>query len=191
MGETCAVNATEFMAKCLDLLDQVNSGAIARLEAAKRGKVVAVVTKPPATEAGDLHGFMRRSVIVPPGLDLTAPTGGRCAHGCGAGQPASVSAVLLDTGAGLWLAQGEAMSEAGRAAIPFVARALARRRLAGGLSGIRGTRKFRASSAGPPPRYSAAAARARRQRSSRPITPVLARIVSSSTAMSARLSGLV
>ena len=76
MGETCEVNATEFKAKCLDLLDQVNSGAIARLEVTKRGKVVAVVTKPPATAGGDLHGFMRGSVIVPPGLDLTAPTGG-------------------------------------------------------------------------------------------------------------------
>lgn len=31
MGATCAVTATEFKAKCLDLLDQVNSGAIARL----------------------------------------------------------------------------------------------------------------------------------------------------------------
>ena len=73
---SCAVTATEFKAKCLDLLDQVNSGAIARLEVTKRGKVVAVVTKPPATAGGDLHGFMRGSVIVPPDLDLTAPTGG-------------------------------------------------------------------------------------------------------------------
>lgn len=70
------VSATEFKAKCLDLLDQVNSGRIARLEVTKRGKVVAVVTKPPATAAGDLHGFLRGSVIVPPDLDLTAPTGG-------------------------------------------------------------------------------------------------------------------
>lgn len=39
-------------------------------------KVVTVGTKPQVTAAGDLHGFMRGSVIVPPGLDLTAPTGG-------------------------------------------------------------------------------------------------------------------
>jgi prevent-host-death family protein len=70
------VNATEFKAKCLDLLDQVNSGRIARLEVTKRGKVVAVVTRPPATAAGDLHGFLRGSVIIPQDLDLTAPTGG-------------------------------------------------------------------------------------------------------------------
>jgi len=76
MGAVRTINATEFKATCLDLLDQVNNGTIARLEVTKRGKVVAVVTKPPATAAGDLHGFMRGSVIVPPGLDLTAPTGG-------------------------------------------------------------------------------------------------------------------
>lgn len=75
MSEVREVNATEFKAKCLDLLDQVNSGAIGRLEVTKRGKVVAVVTKPQAPAVGDLHGFMRGSVIVPPGLDLTAPTG--------------------------------------------------------------------------------------------------------------------
>lgn len=40
------------------------------------GKVVAVVTKPPATAPGDLHGFLRGSVIIPPGLDLTAPSWG-------------------------------------------------------------------------------------------------------------------
>ena len=38
-------------------------------------KVVAAGAKPPAVAAGDLHGFMRGSVIVPPDLDLTAPTG--------------------------------------------------------------------------------------------------------------------
>ena len=76
MHDVREVNATEFKAKCLDLLDQVNSGAIARLEITKRGKVVAVVTKPAATAAGDLHGFLRGSVIIPAGLDLTAPTGG-------------------------------------------------------------------------------------------------------------------
>ena len=75
MGAVRTVNATEFKATCLDLLDQVNSGTITRLEVTKRGKVVAVVTKPPATGAGDLHGFMRGSVIVPADLDLTAPTG--------------------------------------------------------------------------------------------------------------------
>jgi prevent-host-death family protein len=76
MGGVREVSATEFKARCLDLLDQVNSGVIGRLEVTKRGKVVAVVTRPPGLAGGDLHGFLRGSVIVPPGLDLTAPTGG-------------------------------------------------------------------------------------------------------------------
>ncbi len=76
MGAVRTINATEFKATCLDLLDQVNSGTIERLEVTKRGKVVAVVTKPAAPAAGDLHGFLRGSVIIPPDLDLTAPTGG-------------------------------------------------------------------------------------------------------------------
>ena len=76
MGGVREVSAAAFKARCLDLLDQVNGGAIGRLEVTKRGKVVAVVTRPPAPAAGDLHGFLRGSVVVPPGLDLTAPTGG-------------------------------------------------------------------------------------------------------------------
>jgi prevent-host-death family protein len=76
MGAVREVSAAEFKAKCLDLLDLVNSGAIGRLEVTKRGKVVAVVTRPPTPAAGDLHGFMGGSVIIPAGLDLTAATGG-------------------------------------------------------------------------------------------------------------------
>jgi antitoxin (DNA-binding transcriptional repressor) of toxin-antitoxin stability system len=75
VGGVHAVSATEFKARCLDLLDQVNGGAIGRLDVTKRGMVVAVVTRPPAPAAGDLRGFLRGSVVIPPGLDLTAPTG--------------------------------------------------------------------------------------------------------------------
>ena len=69
------INATEFKATCLDLLDRLNAGEWERLEVTKRGKVVAVVTAPaPIAEAvAGLHGFMRGSVAIPPGLDLTAP----------------------------------------------------------------------------------------------------------------------
>ncbi|WP_439550786.1 type II toxin-antitoxin system Phd/YefM family antitoxin [Falsiroseomonas sp.] len=69
------ISATEFKATCLDLLDRLNAGEWERVEVTKRGKVVAVVTAPmaqPAAVAG-LHGFMRGSVTIPPGLDLTAP----------------------------------------------------------------------------------------------------------------------
>ena len=40
------VSATEFKAKCLDLLNQVGARQIERLEITKRGKVVAVLIPP-------------------------------------------------------------------------------------------------------------------------------------------------
>ena len=69
------VSATEFKAKCLDLLDQVGARQIGRLEITKHGKVVAVLIPPASREeaALQLHGFLRGSVIVPDGVDLTAP----------------------------------------------------------------------------------------------------------------------
>lgn len=69
------VSATEFKAKCLDLIDQVGSRQIGRLEITKRGKVVAILVPPPdlADAAHSIHGFMRGSVIIPDGFDLTAP----------------------------------------------------------------------------------------------------------------------
>lgn len=69
------VSATEFKAKCLDLLDQVGTRRIGRLEITKHGKVVAVLI-PPASrddDAQSLHGFLRGSVVIPDGVDLTAP----------------------------------------------------------------------------------------------------------------------
>lgn len=69
------VSATEFKAKCLDLLDQVGARQIGRLEITKRGKVVAVLIPPPSQEEAvrQLHGFLRGSVVVPDEVDLTAP----------------------------------------------------------------------------------------------------------------------
>jgi prevent-host-death family protein len=68
------VSATEFKAKCLDLLNQVGARQIERLEITKRGKVVAVLI-PPARQADavqHLHGFLRGSVVIPGSVDLTA-----------------------------------------------------------------------------------------------------------------------
>lgn len=69
------ISATEFKATCLDLLDRLNAGEWERVEVTKRGKVVAVVTAPaPRADAvAGLHGFMRGSVTIPAGIDLTAP----------------------------------------------------------------------------------------------------------------------
>ena len=68
------VSATEFKAKCLDLLDQVGTRRIERLEITKHGKVVAVLIPPASREESvlQLHGFLRGSVVVPDGVDLTA-----------------------------------------------------------------------------------------------------------------------
>jgi len=73
--QTATLNATEFKAKCLDLLDQLAARRLERVVVTKRGKPVAVLTPPPSPteEVAGLHGFMRGSVIVPPGTDLTAP----------------------------------------------------------------------------------------------------------------------
>ena len=55
------VSATEFKAKCLDLLDQVSARQISRLEITKRGKIVAVLIPPTShlEPLEQLHGFLR------------------------------------------------------------------------------------------------------------------------------------
>jgi prevent-host-death family protein len=75
MNGTKTIAATAFKATCLDLLDRVGAGEWDRLEVTKRGRVVAVIVPPPsqAEAVAGLHGFLRGSVISPPGLDLTAP----------------------------------------------------------------------------------------------------------------------
>jgi len=75
MSDIDTLNASEFKAKCLDLLDQVNDGRIGRLVVTKRGRPVAVVTAPPVSEDAVRRFLaeMRGSVIVPEGVDLTEP----------------------------------------------------------------------------------------------------------------------
>jgi prevent-host-death family protein len=75
MDDTHTVNATEFKAKCLDMLDRVGSGEWDSVAITKRGKVVAVLMPPPPASPGTagLHGFLRGSVQVADGVDLTAP----------------------------------------------------------------------------------------------------------------------
>ncbi len=71
---TPTITASEFKAKCLDLFDQLAARKLTRLCITKRGRIVAIVTPPDNTEdLGDLHGFMRGSVIAPDGFDFTAP----------------------------------------------------------------------------------------------------------------------
>ena len=75
MTDTQTINATEFKAKCLGILDRLGKHQLDRVVITKRGKPVAVLS-PPESEAAavrDIHGFMRGSVVLPQGFDLTAP----------------------------------------------------------------------------------------------------------------------
>ena len=69
------ISATEFKAKCLDLLDQVGTRQVGPIGITKRGKIVAVLVPPASPEEAvqGLYGFLRGSVVVPDGVDLTAP----------------------------------------------------------------------------------------------------------------------
>ena len=68
------ISASEFKARCLDIFDQLAARKLDRVVITKRGRVVAVLVPPDLdAEVAALHGFMRGSVIVPDGVDLTAP----------------------------------------------------------------------------------------------------------------------
>ncbi|HEV7353988.1 MAG TPA: type II toxin-antitoxin system prevent-host-death family antitoxin [Brevundimonas sp.] len=72
------ITATEFKAKCLELLDRVKSGAIKKVVITKRGEEVGLLTAP-HTEAEEpwdprsMFGSMKGSLVIDPGLDLTKP----------------------------------------------------------------------------------------------------------------------
>jgi prevent-host-death family protein len=75
MGTTRTISATEFKAKCLDILDRLHRREWDRVVVTKRGVAVGVLVPPSAdaSEVERLHGLLRGSVIIPPGVDLAAP----------------------------------------------------------------------------------------------------------------------
>lgn len=75
MATSQTISASEFKAKCLQILDRLGTRKLDRVVITKRGKPVAVLTPPEADAVAvhGIHGFMRGSVTVPQGLDLTAP----------------------------------------------------------------------------------------------------------------------
>jgi antitoxin (DNA-binding transcriptional repressor) of toxin-antitoxin stability system len=73
MPATPTFTVTEFKAKCLDILDRLGSGKLDRVEVTKRGRVMAVLTPPPARDADDLFGCLKSQTVTPDGFDLTEP----------------------------------------------------------------------------------------------------------------------
>jgi prevent-host-death family protein len=74
VGASRVVSASEFKAKCLDILDRVGRHELEQVVITKRGVAVAVLIPPPvvAIEVERLHGFLQGSVTVPAEVDLTA-----------------------------------------------------------------------------------------------------------------------
>jgi hypothetical protein len=75
MPDTQTISASSFKARCLEILDRLADHTLERVMITKRGRVVGILL-PPDNEAEavrQLHGFLRGSVIVPPGVDLTEP----------------------------------------------------------------------------------------------------------------------
>ena len=72
MANTQTISASEFKAKCLNILDRLDKHELDRVIITKRGRTVAVLTSP-ETVIQDLYGSMRGSVIIPEGFDLTEP----------------------------------------------------------------------------------------------------------------------
>jgi len=72
------ITATEFKAKCLELLDRVKSGAVKKVVITKRGEEVGLLTapKPDVEEPWDpksMYGSMKGSFFIDPSIDLTKP----------------------------------------------------------------------------------------------------------------------
>lgn len=68
------ISASQFKARCLDLFDQLSARKLDSVTVTKRGRPVAVVRPPEhAEKLVAIHGFLRGSVTIPPGLDPTRP----------------------------------------------------------------------------------------------------------------------
>lgn len=69
------INASDFKARCLDILDRLSNRTLERVTITKRGRIVGILL-PPEDEpeaVRHIHGFMRGSVTIPADADLTAP----------------------------------------------------------------------------------------------------------------------
>lgn len=69
------ISASEFKAKCLDILKRLGERRLSKVTVTRRGKPVAELIPPRESVAStsSIIGSMKGSVIIPPGLDLTKP----------------------------------------------------------------------------------------------------------------------
>jgi prevent-host-death family protein len=69
------ISASEFKAKCLDILSQLGARKVTRVTITKHGRPVAILTPPDTAEEAvrGLHGFMKGSVVGLDDIDLTEP----------------------------------------------------------------------------------------------------------------------
>lgn len=74
-NETLEIAASEFKAKCLDLMDQLAARKLSRIVVTKRGRPVAVLSPPPTREemAEELFGCLKGRMVAPADFDFTAP----------------------------------------------------------------------------------------------------------------------
>ncbi|MBY0337654.1 MAG: hypothetical protein K2X11_13630 [Acetobacteraceae bacterium] len=68
------IGVTAFKARCLALIEQVAEGRTERVVLLKRGEPVAEIV-PVQRPRPSLHGALRGTVTVAPGVDLTEATG--------------------------------------------------------------------------------------------------------------------
>lgn len=69
------ISASEFKAKCLDILKRLDEHRLDRVTVTRRGRPVAVMTPTSISEAEAraVHGSMKGTVHIAPGVDLTEP----------------------------------------------------------------------------------------------------------------------
>ena len=73
MPATQSTGASEFKAKCLNILDRLDKHELDRVVITKRGRTVGVLLPPQTAAVQDLYGCMRGSVIIADDIDLTEP----------------------------------------------------------------------------------------------------------------------
>lgn len=69
------LNVTEFKARSLALLEDIATGRLSKITVTKRGKPLAVVSPSLVgrEERSVGYGFMKDTIFIPPGVDLTEP----------------------------------------------------------------------------------------------------------------------